>query len=549
MASSREQEHDNGVRRRKDIRRFAIWGVAAVLLAAAFLLGMAQATPVAEEPVIDTAATIDQSQCAPCHLDLGDVNIPGLVFSHGNHLMVSCDGCHSRMPHKDAVTEHVPMETCFACHGVEHGPQGELATGKCSDCHTSKFKLRPADHVKTWKDKPHADAAKSQGVNGCMMCHDAPNDCDKCHRQLNVAVANMPDAYHPMVTSRPKDPSVKIYPTGKVSMSQCVYCHPDLDAITPGRLIFAHAEHLRRNYPCEACHPKFAHGVAGVQKPDMMSCYRCHGLQHGAQGQVATDECLKCHPKTFKLQPADHTKAFIKGGHNKRAGSDPAYCAMCHKSTFCIDCHQGGKKSPNAPGKKVVPLDHRKVEWRARHGKRFLDGKGACGSCHDDVSCKKCHKTVMPHPTGWIENHRPEPGVSAKDCNVCHSDRSRCQECHHQKVERAELIASNCTPCHAEMKTKTPTKIKNKGFAEHAVHFNVAKKKGRPYTCDDCHVSFAAAASSAQHTGAANGQLGNAGHDVRLCYGCHGAVDYKNQLVAPYPGKALCVRCHSDLNI
>ena len=47
-------------------------------------------------PTIDTAAPVDQSQCAPCHLDLGSVNQPGLIFSHGNHLMVSCDGCHSQ---------------------------------------------------------------------------------------------------------------------------------------------------------------------------------------------------------------------------------------------------------------------------------------------------------------------------------------------------------------------------------------------------------------------------------------------------------------------
>jgi hypothetical protein len=523
--------------------------VTATLLAVAFLLGAPQMHGAAQEPVIDTAAPVDQSQCVPCHLDLGSVKVPGLVFSHGNHLMVSCEGCHARMPHKNGATEHVPMEVCFACHGIQHGPQGELATSACRDCHTSSFKLRPTSHIKDWKAAPHADAANKQGVNGCMMCHNAPKDCDECHDRLNLKLPKMPVQYHSMVTPRPKDPVIKMYPTGPVSMSQCAYCHPDLDAITPGRLIFAHAQHLQRNYPCTACHPTFSHNANGIAKPDMQSCYRCHGLDHGAQGQVATDECLKCHPKSFQLKPTDHTRQFVLGQHKTRASSDPAYCAMCHASKFCVGCHRGEKTSPNAPGKPVIPVGHRKAEWKIKHGSQFLDGRGACGSCHTDASCKRCHKTVMPHPTGWIENHKPEPGVPVSDCNVCHTDRSRCQECHHQKVARGELIAENCVGCHAEMKTKTPTKLKNKGFAEHAVHFNVAKKKGRPYTCDDCHIGFGTAATSSQHQGTDGNPLADAGHDVRLCYTCHGAVDYKNQLIAPYPGKALCVRCHSDLNI
>ncbi|TLM78896.1 MAG: hypothetical protein FDZ75_08915 [Actinobacteria bacterium] len=241
----------------------------------------------------------------------------------------------------------------------------------------------------------------------------------------------------------------------------------------------------------------------------------------------------------------------MKGAHGKRANSDPAYCAMCHKSVFCVGCHRGEKTSPNAPGHAVIPAAHRRVEWRTTHGKLYLDGKGSCGSCHTDASCKRCHKTVMPHPTGWIENHKPEPGVTAEDCNVCHTNRNTCQKCHHQKVEKSELVAENCTPCHEEMKQKPATSIKNKGFAEHAVHFNVAKKKpdGKPYTCDDCHIGYTTASTQAQQNGMNTGGLPAAGHDVRLCYGCHGAVDYQNQVIAPYPGAALCVRCHSDLNV
>ena len=117
------------------------------MIAAAFLLATAGSRTLrrcaAEEPVIDTAAPIEPSQCAPCHLDLGDVNEPGLIFTHGNHLLVSCDGCHSRMPHRDGATERVPMEVCFACHGVQHGRRAS-SHERVRDCHTKSFELRPA---------------------------------------------------------------------------------------------------------------------------------------------------------------------------------------------------------------------------------------------------------------------------------------------------------------------------------------------------------------------------------------------------------------------
>jgi hypothetical protein len=510
--------------------------VAAVLLAAAFLLVFVRASHAADTgtntpagQVIDTGAPVtDSSQCAPCHLDIGTVKKPGLIFNHGNHLMVSCDGCHSRMPHENGGTDSVPMDTCFACHGVRHGPQGPLATAECRKCHVPSFDLTPADHkpTKEFVGKPHADLSRRTGVNRCMMCHTASTDCNPCHVQQNVKIPALPDAY----------------PTGPTNMAQCQYCHPDLDNIIPGRLIFAHAIHLQRAYPCVACHPKFGHGASGPAKPDMQSCYRCHGLEHQGEGMVATEDCSKCHPPGFKLIPDNHTPQFIAGDHKDRANNDPAYCSMCHKTQFCVDCHQGRSKSPNAPTTPVEPASHKAGTWQSRHGKLFLAKQGDCGACHDDPSCRKCHKTTMPHPPNWIQNHRPEPGVSTADCNICHTDRTTCQNCHHQGVASAELIAANCVKCHAEMAQLPATSIQNKAFAEHAVHFMVAKKKGRPYRCYECHVSFGTSSATQKI------EL-QQGHDLRLCYQCHGAIDPLGNAIAPYRGAELCLRCHTQLGI
>jgi len=109
-------------------------------------------------------------------------------------------------------------------------------------------------------------------------------------------------------------------------------------------------------------------------------------------------------------------------------------------------------------------------------------------------------------------------------------------------VRNAELIAKNCTPCHDEMKQKPATGIKNKGFAEHAVHFDVAKTKDKPYKCYECHVDFGTSAAAQQL------EL-QQGHDLRLCYDCHGALDPFNRQIAPYKGAALCIRCHTDIGV
>ena len=526
--------------------------MAAVLLAAAFLLVFARASIAADSslsaftaPVIDTAAPVtDSLQCAPCHLNLGTVKKPGLIFGHGNHLMISCGGCHSRMPHANGGTDAVPMETCFACHGVRHGPQGPLATAECRKCHTPSFDLTPADHqpAAQFAGKAHADLSRRIGLNRCMMCHSASKDCNDCHARQNVKIPALPDVYVSVIGERPKPASVKIFPSGPTNMAQCQYCHPDLDNIIPGRLIFAHAVHLQRAYKCEACHPKFGHTPDGPAKPDMQSCYRCHGMQHQGQGLIATAVCGKCHPPGFKLMPDNHTKQFAQGDHKVRAGVAPAYCSMCHKTQFCVDCHQGRGSSPNAPATAIIPASHRKSGWQSTHGKLFSAKQGDCGACHDDASCRRCHKTTMPHPPNWIQNHKPEPGVSTKDCNICHADRTACQNCHHQRVATAELVASSCVRCHPEMSQRPPTSIQNKAFAEHAVHFNVAKKKGRPYRCFECHVTFGTSSAAKQV------EL-QQGHDLRLCYQCHGALDPLSNQIAPYRGAQLCLRCHNNLGI
>ncbi len=511
---------------------------AGLLVAAASLLVLPPTVGGQVPDAIDVTGDVLATNCAPCHLELGESTKPGLIFSHGNHLMVSCTACHYRPAHEAGGLYTPPMKTCFNCHGVEHGPAGELATAECLDCHPPSYEFRPKSHVKDWAEKPHALRARA-GTNDCVMCHDAPEDCDKCHDEMDLGIPPVPNTYIGIMLEKPMRPGVTVYPTQPTSMGQCIYCHPDIDDFLPGRVIFAHADHLRRNYQCTVCHPKFGHGVQEIRRPDMMSCYRCHGLTHANAGQIATEDCLACHPADFELKPPDHTERFEVGKHKERASVEPEYCAMCHQPDFCVECHMGRRKS-GVGSEMVVPIDHQRVEWLSAHGGLFLQQEGSCGSCHDSKSCTRCHKTVMPHPTSWLQNHADEAAQDSEDCRVCHTDRNSCQNCHHDKVKRSELVAENCVPCHDQMKQEPATDIKHKGYAEHAVHFNVRETKGKPYKCYDCHVTFGSS-TAAQEVSKLQG------HDLRLCYDCHGALDVYDKLIAPYNGAALCRRCHQNV--
>ena len=526
----------------RTLARIALGGAAAMLVAAALSPAVAYGAAPLRPPSIELNAPVQSlTACMPCHSNLADAKRPGLIFSHGSHMTMSCDGCHRFPAHTGGVSIAPEMSTCFNCHGLRHGDQ-EVALSACATCHTRpRSQLRPASHGRDWASKPHADASRADS-NACMMCHTAES-CDACHAKTAPGAEKTQSAYRPILKGRPRPPAVRVMPNAPVTMGQCVNCHPDIDRFMPGRIIFAHATHLRRAFACKDCHRAFAHGPNTTTRPDMPACYQCHGLTHASLGLVATDKCAACHPKDFALKPVDHTASFVAHAHKAAANLSPQQCAMCHAATFCGDCHQGKPAYPGGPARRrVIPADHKKATFKTLHGKNYLKQQGACGSCHESASCERCHTTPMPHPVDWTSTHALSKGLDNAECNVCHTDRKRCQECHHNGMRGRELTAKNCVRCHPVMATQPPTAIKEKIFAEHAVHFNVASKtkRGKPYKCEDCHVGFGMSAVVAHDTGSQSSQ----GHDLRLCYECHGALDVDSVQIAPYPGKSLCLRCH-----
>lgn len=493
---------------------------------------------------ITVGASATGDVCAPCHPQPGASRNPSVSFDHASHLLTQCTACHTTPAHADGASATPAMTSCFSCHGLFHGAMGAIASGECSECHPADYVLRPASHGEDWKAEPHA-LASARGVNDCLMCHVAAQDCDVCHATEVPDLSPMPAIYLSTTPVITEGPTFTIDPETPVGISQCAYCHPNLDDFSVPGLVFGHSAHLERAYRCEACHPVFPHGTSGIERPEMRKCTRCHGLTHNGQGEVASAECLKCHTVDFELVPTDHSVDFLSGDHGSLATDDPAYCSQCHAPEPCVPCHNGQVALANGTaGEKVIPENHQGPEWSAEHGRLYLEQKGMCVVCHTSEFCQQCHQTTMPHPATWLTDHAQGNGSLSKDCVVCHADREVCQDCHHDSVRSTALVLENCVDCHEEMATEPPTEIKVAGLAEHAVHFQVADpdKKGEPYYCDDCHIGFGRAGIHVLNP--ATGP-----HDMRICYECHGALDYTNTLIAPYRGAELCLRCHTDLNI
>lgn len=464
-------------------------------------------------------APITMGQCAPCHENLENYKVPNLRFvNHWKHFSrgIPCDACHYANPHTPNGVMRIPMVICFNCHGLRHGPTGELAPSDCLTCHIQRKK--PADHTANWGPKEHAGG----NTNRCVMCHRDIDFCNKCHkREGERLIEEREYAFQPF-----QPPKIQLEAVVNirlpVQMGDCYPCHKDIEKFEVEGLIFKHEPHFKKGIACRSCHLFYPHQPDKTYRIPMEVCYACHQVTHGAQGVIAPGNCTLCHPAWFsKKKPADHDAKFVSGNHKLRADKDPAYCSMCHSDNFCQKCHLS---------KNVLPDNHRdQKKWLHDHGKDR--GKlDRCDACHSEKYCYDCHRVrPMPHPSQYLADHGQAKIVNSKTCNLCHTDRTFCENCHHYQVANALLKRENCIKCHPEYKKTRFIEIQNRGHMVHAAHFEMTNTP--PFTCDKCHA------------------LGyTLGHDYatfQLCKECHGAYRL-GKLIAKWnvDNGELCARCH-----
>jgi hypothetical protein len=110
--------------------------------------------------------------------------------------------------------------------------------------------------------------------------------------------------------------------------------------------------------------------------------------------------CSECHDDQQKgtlkpIQSFSHTAAFVKN-HRFYAVNDDRLCSLCHKSSFCNDCHTN--KVEMKPSTKYGYRPDREMPHRGNFMTLHkIEGK------LDPASCYRCH--------GRTNNER---------CNACH---------------------------------------------------------------------------------------------------------------------------------
>src|SRR3990170_4914809 len=105
------------------------------LVGAAFAFPKIQLSAKPALPVIDTGGPVEMSKCSPCHTDLGAFKTPNLInFDNPTHFKkgIRCRACHVAWPHQPGGTVKPTMDVCANCHRLQHGSQGQMASGDCN---------------------------------------------------------------------------------------------------------------------------------------------------------------------------------------------------------------------------------------------------------------------------------------------------------------------------------------------------------------------------------------------------------------------------------
>jgi hypothetical protein len=243
-----------------------------------------------------------------CHGNIAktDNYASSIIFKHGYHQLVACSACHPRFPHRsDANIERPTMKGCFDCHGLRHGPMGEIASGECEDCHvTAKERLRPAFHTFGWEGKPHVEPSNKEFNTKCAMCHE-PASCTDCHARLGIRWT--PERWE--------------FDAG----DGCLSCHGN-EALTKqssaGLKSFAISglvDSAHRDLSCQQCHPDYRYDDKPSASP----------LWHVNAGEA----CANCHRTAEEGKWAESVEAYERSTHAKAIKSgnfDSATCASCH---------------------------------------------------------------------------------------------------------------------------------------------------------------------------------------------------------------------------
>lgn len=160
-------------------------------------------------------------KCLKCHTEespqaaqIRDYLGRELIFFHGDHESLDCEGCHRESGLGGKSMTITSMSQCIGCHESSsvtteceschrdirkdlpppshddfflpnHGRVAGLTRGYCQSCHTEDDcvachdTMKPRSHTLRWKDMAHGIYAV-RDRKSCAVCHSAES-CEKCH--------------------------------------------------------------------------------------------------------------------------------------------------------------------------------------------------------------------------------------------------------------------------------------------------------------------------------------------------------------------------------
>jgi ribosomal protein L31 len=303
----------------------------------------------AVETTIKVSGIVTSDKCTPCHLNFDAFKNPNLIFKHSYHILVRCQSCHFTWPHLPGKTIKPPMEVCFNCHGLYHGPKGIIAKSACPVCHVKPGV--PKTHTPKWKKKDH----KSANPRFCVTCHTA-SFCEDCHARENIPPLP-PESYR--FPGFLPEPSlyVEINPLKMGPKNGCYACHADRKALKlakAGGKAFIDKEAMRASphgdLYCVSCHYDFQY-----EPPEKIYPYK----------YVAGLSCKNCHDEKKKIDHRKEYEVYRKSVHGRKLLEEGNFDAPT-----CASCHGGHDIK-----------DLRKKKERAEF---HLKGYDVCGKCHKD---------------------------------------------------------------------------------------------------------------------------------------------------------------------
>lgn len=344
----------------------------AVLLALA-TPAMGQTAPSDEEQTLDIGGEVYKSKCTPCHGRIAESRSSEIIFSHGYHALIACSSCHSQFPHRPEGTQTPKMKECWYCHGLQHGPQGELATGKCDQCHrTPQERLRPSWHTPDWAEAPHVEPSLKNMRTSCMQCHDQAW-CDDCHAAERVQwSATEPYTYD--------------------AEDGCYACHGNenlVKASAEGSHSFQVTgldDSAHRDLTCQECHPDFKYET-GLDATNLwavnagLACMECHDKAETREvvGDVAEPSIAQM------FRDSIHGQELAEGNY------ESATCSSCHGGHLILRLNtDAAKRAFHQTGYRICARCHLQ-QWESfddyYHGAAYKTGAAdapACWNCHGD---------------------------------------------------------------------------------------------------------------------------------------------------------------------